>query len=310
MIRVAAAVLLCASAAAALDLPAGARVTSDASDSGGVALAAGPARDGAVHFADYRGLVTRRSWSVPGERSTFELMDPLRRQLEDDGYRVTVSCETRRCGGFDFRFAAEVLPEPAMHVDLGDFRYLLAEKLTDAGVAAVSLMVSRSASAGYVQMIAVAPGEAAPETVEVPEDGGVEPGVPLPAAPDAGTLGNELERSGFVVLGDLAFDTGSATLGDAEFASLDDLAAYLKGNPERTVAIVGHTDSVGSTEANLALSRRRALAVMERLIERNDVPRAQLQADGVGFLSPRASNLTQEGRELNRRVEVVLTSTE
>lgn len=307
MIRAALAVFLGATSAAALDLPTGATVTSETSDAGGAALAAGPARDGQVYFAEYRGLVTRQSWTVAGERSTYELMEPLRQQLEEDGYRVTLNCETRRCGGFDFRFAAEVLPEPAMHVDLGDFRYLLAEKLTDAGVAAVSLLVSRSTSAGYVQMIAVTPG-ALPESVLPPEGG--DPGSEPPAQPEAGSLGVELERTGFVVLGDLTFGSGSATLGEAEFASLAELAAYLKGNSDRRVAIVGHTDSVGSADANLALSRRRAVAVLNRLAEGLGVPRAQLQADGVGYLSPRASNLTEEGRELNRRVEVVLVSTE
>jgi outer membrane protein OmpA-like peptidoglycan-associated protein len=76
------------------------------------------------------------------------------------------------------------------------------------------------------------------------------------------------------------------------------------------VAIVGHTDASGGLEANIALSRKRAQAVRNVLIEAFGVPAAQIQAEGVGYLSPRASNLTEAGRTQNRRVEVMLTSTQ
>ena len=99
-------------------------------------------------------------------------------------------------------------------------------------------------------------------------------------------------------------------VGDQAFASLQALADYLRIYPDRTVALVGHTDSAGSLEANIALSKRRAKAVMEHLIKEYGVSAAQVNADGVGFLSPIASNLTSEGRAQNRRVEVVLTSTQ
>ena len=76
------------------------------------------------------------------------------------------------------------------------------------------------------------------------------------------------------------------------------------------MVLVGHTDAEGALEGNIALSKRRATAVMERLVSVYGVEAAQVSADGVGFLSPLASNLTADGRAQNRRVEVVLTSTE
>ena len=88
---------------------------------------------------------------------------------------------------------------------------------------------------------------------------------------------------------------------------LDAVVAYLTANPTRQITFVGHTDATGSLEANVALSRRRAEAARAYVIARG-VPASQVAADGVGFLSPRTTNLTEAGREANRRVEAVLIS--
>ena len=73
---------------------------------------------------------------------------------------------------------------------------------------------------------------------------------------------------------------------------------------------MGHTDAVGSLEANTALSRRRAEAVRRRLIDIHGADPAQVTAHGAGYLAPLASNLSAPGREMNRRVEAVLLSAE
>jgi outer membrane protein OmpA-like peptidoglycan-associated protein len=73
--------------------------------------------------------------------------------------------------------------------------------------------------------------------------------------------------------------------------------------------LVGHTDASGSLAANIAVSERRAEAVAQVLIDRYGVDRDRVTAEGVGFLAPRATNQTEEGRQKNRRVEVVVTST-
>lgn len=80
----------------------------------------------------------------------------------------------------------------------------------------------------------------------------------------------------------------------------------MERRPNLRIAIVGHTDTVGGLEANIAVSRARASAVRDRLIERYDVAPNRIEAGGMGYLSPVASNLTPEGREMNRRVEVIL----
>jgi OOP family OmpA-OmpF porin len=123
-------------------------------------------------------------------------------------------------------------------------------------------------------------------------------------------LAQALDGQGYFILEDLVFQTGSSELGDDAFSSLSTLADYLNANPSRTVALVGHTDSEGSLAGNIALSKKRARSVVKRLISDLGVNKTQLSAEGNGFLSPRASNLTEDGRAQNRRVEVIVTSTQ
>ena len=72
------------------------------------------------------------------------------------------------------------------------------------------------------------------------------------------------------------------------------------------VLIVGHTDMTGEIAANLTLSRARAAAVVTQLTTVHGIAAARLLADGVGPLSPVASNADEAGRQQNRRVEIVL----
>lgn len=251
------------------------------------------------------GELRQQAWRVDAQGlTTQQLIDPLREQLEDDGFRVVFSCQTEQCGGFDFRFGTSVVPAPDMHVDLGDFRFLSATRRTEAGEELVSVLASRSGQAGYVQITRIgAPQTEAPAQATAPSARAVR-------AEPTGDLAQELETLGRFILSDLEFETGSAQLGDGTFGTLDALADYLLSNPEITVALVGHTDSVGSLDGNIALSKRRAGSVLERLVSLYSIPRRQLEAEGMGYLAPVATNLTEDGREANRRVEVIMTSTE
>lgn len=301
-VAVAALLTLCAVHAGALtlDLPDAARETASVVlPLTSYALPVAAWDGAAVPSRQIEGRVERRAWRIdlPGSTS-LELLAPLRAQLDALGYGTVFQCETKGCGGFDFRFAIEVLPEPDMHVDLGDFRFLAAEK----GDEVVSLLVSRSTAAGFVQVTHVGPA-AAPAVLVAPEK---PPPVPAPS-PDPLA---RMTETGTLPLDDLQFEQGSSELAAAKYASLIALAAWLAENPARRVTLVGHTDTVGGLAANVAVSRARALAVREALVSSYGVSGAQLAAEGVGYLAPRASNLTDEGRALNRRVEAVVTATE
>ena len=256
---------------------------------------------GGVPMRQVEGAVSRTAWQVEGDATTTALYTPLRDQLIGDGFTPVVECATDGCGGFDFRYAIEVLPEPDMHVDLGDFLFLCAERGTGASQEFVTLLVSRSSQRGFIQITTIGPATAPPVPVAPQTATAVSSG-------DGSSIGAQLETRGAVALDDLVFQTGSAQLGDGDFASLRGLAAYLAGHPAAQVTLVGHTDAEGSLAANISLSEKRARSVMERLIRDFAVSPTQLSADGVGFLAPRASNLTEDGRKQNRRVEAMLAS--
>ncbi len=103
----------------------------------------------------------------------------------------------------------------------------------------------------------------------------------------------------------LDFEVGGAALSPGSAAALDRLAAVLSAEGAPPVVVVGHSDNQGGLELNIDLSRQRAESVRQALIERG-VPADRLEARGVGFLAPLASNATEAGRALNRRVELVL----
>lgn len=120
-----------------------------------------------------------------------------------------------------------------------------------------------------------------------------------PATPSAVAPGKP------VVLHNVFFETGSATLRPASAAELDRLAALLLETPSLRIQINGHTDNVGNEAANQALSEARAKAVMDYL-QSKQIAAARLRSKGYGESQPLQTNDTPEGREQNRRTEFVL----
>ncbi|HEY3348192.1 MAG TPA: OmpA family protein [Thermoanaerobaculia bacterium] len=116
-------------------------------------------------------------------------------------------------------------------------------------------------------------------------------------------LADKLVKDGFVTLY-VNFDTGKATIKPDSARTLDDAAAALKVAAALRVEVAGHTDNVGSPDANLRLSQERAQAVMAALAGRG-IKADRLTAKGYGQTTPVADNRTEEGRARNRRVELV-----
>ncbi len=286
-------------------MPGGATMTREKTEEAGTyRLPLGPYDDGHLPVLEVEGRITQQAWRLEAQgMTTLQIMAPLRDSLTTQDYEILLDCSGSECGGFDFRFNTRVLPAPDMFVDLFDFRFLSARKAeTTSKPDYLSLMVSRSGVSGYVQLLHVQPNGGAGLAI------GTAPKAPRsqPNTPLAQTL----ETQGHIILSDLDFTTGSSELGPGPFASLTSLATYLKADASRQVALVGHTDTVGGLDPNIALSKRRAASVLERLVAQHDVPRAQLTAEGMGYLAPIASNRTPEGREANRRVEAVLLNTD
>jgi OOP family OmpA-OmpF porin len=306
-----AAVACAATQAIALEivLPSDARVTLAAkSETPGFALPVAPFVEGTVQTRTLDGTAEAFAWRFAlNGKTTADIMNSIRSQLRDAGYTTLLDCANQRCGGFDFRYQIELLPEPDMHVDLGDFRFLSATALPGTqDPAHIQVVVSRSSTNGFVQITSI--GRA---TASLPVVTGTK--TPLASAvadaKDSVPLSSGLLESGFAVLEGLSFGSGSAELADPQNGAIEELARFLQANPDLNVALVGHTDARGGQDANLKLSRLRAQTVVDLLVAAYGISPERLEADGVGYLSPRASNQTAEGRQKNRRVEVVVTST-
>lgn len=124
-------------------------------------------------------------------------------------------------------------------------------------------------------------------------------------AVDAEAIGAGIEEAGRVVLDGLLFDFDKATLQPASAPVLDQMAIYLKANPDKQFFVVGHTDAQGELAYNLSLSADRARAVVDALVETHGIARDRLEPHGVGPLVPVFANTSEAGRDRNRRVELV-----
>ena len=119
----------------------------------------------------------------------------------------------------------------------------------------------------------------------------------------------QTDRGIVLTLGDVLFDTGRAELNPGAATKMDQLAQFLTQHPDRRAEIDGFTDSVGSDAYNEELSQRRANAVKAALVTRGVDP-TRINTQGYGKAYPVASNTDSGGRELNRRVEVVIGGTD
>ena len=123
---------------------------------------------------------------------------------------------------------------------------------------------------------------------------------------DAAAIRQGLASEGRVALYGILFDTDKAVLKAGSQSTLAEMAKALQSDAKARVYVVGHTDNQGAYDHNLALSRKRAEAVVEALLRQHGIAAQRLAAIGVADVSPLASNAGEAGRAKNRRVEMVL----
>jgi OmpA-OmpF porin, OOP family len=116
---------------------------------------------------------------------------------------------------------------------------------------------------------------------------------------------DRLMAEGRVATRGILFDTGSDRLRPESTPTLNEIGEMLRQNPDLRLRIEGHTDSAGGAEANQQLSERRAASVRQHLVERFGIDTSRLESVGIGQDNPVDSNDTPEGRQNNRRVELV-----
>jgi outer membrane protein OmpA-like peptidoglycan-associated protein len=118
-------------------------------------------------------------------------------------------------------------------------------------------------------------------------------------------IGKLMAEDGQVTFYGIYFDSDQSSIKPESTDLIKEIATYLKDNPQVEIYLVGHTDNTGTAEHNLALSKSRAAAVTSELTSKYNIPKSQITAEGVGVLSPVATNATEEGKAKNRRVVMV-----
>ncbi|MGE4543984.1 MAG: OmpA family protein [Pedobacter sp.] len=114
------------------------------------------------------------------------------------------------------------------------------------------------------------------------------------------------DRGLVMTLGDVVFDVNKAELKPGGFLTVEKLAAFLEEYPTRKVMIEGFTDSTGTAEYNQGLSERRALSVRKALLDKG-IEASRIDFRGYGEEFPVATNATTAGRQMNRRVEIIIS---
>jgi outer membrane protein OmpA-like peptidoglycan-associated protein len=122
---------------------------------------------------------------------------------------------------------------------------------------------------------------------------------------DASSMAGSIKETGKVAVYGIYFDSGKSVLKPESDATLVQISNLLKADPNLKLYVVGHTDNTGIFDANIKLSMDRSAAVVNALITKYSISAGRLKAYGDGPTSPVASNDKEEGRALNRRVELV-----
>ena len=233
------------------------------------------------------GKISRIAYRTKAGPSILEVSHNFEAQLEKAGFATLLACDTDACGGIPFTENLDILPVPQMWVDGFNFRYYAGHKSDNGRDIYATVITSKNNDEVTTQLIVAVVGEMKNKMV------------------DAAAMSKGLGENGHIALYGIYFDTDKATIKPESAPTLAEMAKLLNGAPKLSVFIVGHTDSQGAFEHNMTLSRQRAEAVAAALAGSYHIARGRLRTAGLGMLAPVASNATDDGRALNRRVELV-----
>ncbi|MDZ7736085.1 MAG: DUF4892 domain-containing protein [Gammaproteobacteria bacterium] len=242
------------------------------------------------------GTLTRITYESPKEHSSLEVMRAYEESLQANGFEILFECDDAACGGRDFNHA--VVPyDLTFSENYEDQRYIAAYKSRpEKGDVHVAIYTVKAYSIGgerknrvYTQVDVI---EAKPRETKV-------------IVVKADEMADRIDTEGKVALYGIYFDTDSAAIKADSKPTLDEIDKLLQDNPDLKLLVVGHTDNQGGFDYNIDLSKRRAAAVTEALVNDYGINNDRLKPWGVGFTAPVATNTSEEGRARNRRVELV-----
>jgi hypothetical protein len=251
-------------------------------------LPLGKVKDGApVKSQHLEGKITYIYYATPPERSDLEVYRNYEGALKAAGFETLFTCARNDgCGIGDLTLSGM---QGGKRRWMWDSERILSAKLSrPAGD--VYLCLEQSAWGDhYVALFIIEPKPMETGMITV----------------NAAALESGLVGVGHVEVPGIFFDFNKSDVKPESQPALEEVAKMLKANPSVRVWVVGHTDSVGTVEANQKLSEARAAAVAKTLVANYGISATRLKGYGVGPLAPVASNDSEEGRAKNRRVELV-----
>jgi len=263
------------------------------------------------------GKVTRLYYLSPLGKSPLEVFRNYQQALAGAGFKTTWTCETEAQGCAKAYFALDKYERmkgmrwaegdlPAHGGEHAGSTWSLPAAISyEQGRMLVGTLTSSGRSLNLLLYTSVAENShvnRAATYIEIVEPKAMPTGQ---VTVDAKGIASGLQAEGKIALYGILFDTGKTELKPDSNAQLDQMVAVLKAQSAAKVFIVGHTDNVGSVDANIKLSQGRAQAVVAALTQRG-IAANRLAAYGNAGYAPVASNTSEDGRAKNRRVEMVL----
>jgi OOP family OmpA-OmpF porin len=230
------------------------------------------------------GYVTKVDYSTSSlKRSTLEIARNYEQALVDAGFKLLFKCagKARNCA------------KPKFDPVFGEFPY-----------ADEHYLIARATdkATSEVLTIAIRVPESHHHHIFVMRAKAMDTGM---AKVDAAAMHKGLEQTGHMALYGIQFEFGKSTLKPESAPVLAEVATLLRQAAKLKLHVVGHTDNVGTFDANMALSKARAASVVDALVKQHGIAANRLMPHGASSIAPVATNRSDAGRAENRRVELV-----
>lgn len=258
------------------------------------------------------GELTRIVYLSPAGKSPVEVFRNYEQALKAAGLKVKFTCAPPKCGDLNGHWmggpARRQIVYPEGYFNAPDGSLIGNWKDVISGLDGFGIYGTLSSGGRDVHIVVYSAVAGKPESnatatvVDIAEPKAMQTGQ---ITVDANAMSKGLANEGKIAIYGLYFDTGKAAIKPESKTQLDQMAKLLTDQPGLNVFIVGHTDNVGSFEANLTLSKQRAEAVRDTLFTTYRISAARITPFGVASVSPMASNKDETGRSKNRRVELV-----
>ncbi len=251
-------------------------------------------KDNKISNYEINGKITRIQYSVGKEHTVTEIYKSYENSLKEKGFETLITLNDKNCGVnlqeqvYNDEFnGLNKLPGEALNPGDDEFTYLGAKKKIEGKN--IYIVVYTAFERGDLVV-----------TFDAIEVQAMEEGLVTVKA-----LNEKILANGYIAIYDIHFDTGKSEIKPESAEALKNIAEYFKTHRNKKYFIVGHTDNVGDFTSNMTLSEKRAKSVVNELVTKYSVKADQLKAYGVASLSPITSNLKDEGKAKNRRVEIV-----